>query len=304
MSEPEVNVLEGLLINLDSRTVDVDEDGPYMQIGVPIWGGRKFYTQYSVFRETIITYYSASMVKADDPDDCHAVQLKLDNGSLSTDYYKPLTTAIGLGYLDNMRSKKTREYAPPGVCTAMVQKQPVLGWDPNSNEPEIIFTEWVPIPGKESNYSLSNLIPRSDFWTEELDLQNGTIGLTIPCGDKLDVTQGSGSGDFRIGGVWVPSPDAAWNGMLTNSIPRIDSFRPRFSHMSYDAASHTLSWQEERYNSYILFNNFAPDGAGEVGPLNVPYFGAGGYWFQLPVYRVPIDDDDYPEDEIPWSRQP
>lgn len=284
-----------LLVALQERTLNVDEEGPYMQQGINPWGGKIYFTQYSIFRETVTSRYAATMVKVDDPDDCEALHIKLDNGQMSANRYKPMTTAQGLEFIEKMRSKRItgRSYAPDTVCQDANGAMPELYIN---SEGKLDVKGWIPIAGKESNYSLSNLTPRTDFWSAALDNLNGAIGLVIPCGDREAVTQG----DSNVGYVWLPKSGSAWNGMLTDSPPIIKSYTPIFTHVNYNAEQHTLTWQEETYYSYILFNNFAPDGVGDLQPGNVPFFGAGGPYNRLSMFDTGEDSDN----TIPWTTTP
>lgn len=118
-------LLDGLLVNLVDASVDVDEDGPYMQRALANpGGGFHHFTQYSVYRETITMRYSASMIAS---TDCDAVPIQLEGGKVSAEKYKELTTSQGLYYLNNLRSVRRADshYAPPGVCDKVTQSRPV-----------------------------------------------------------------------------------------------------------------------------------------------------------------------------------
>ena len=83
---------------------------------------------------------------------------------------------------------------------------------------------------------------------------------------------------------------------MTTTVPRVTCYTPRFTHVQYDAASHTLHWQEQFVNSYILFNNFKPDGF-DLGPAP---FGAGGPFTEAAFF----DGAETPPDQPPWYVEP
>ena len=276
-TSPDVNILlirqgvtatlDGLLKNITKRSVDVDEDGPYMQYARG-FGTAKYATQFSIHRETITTEYTATMVES---TDCEAVNIQLSGGVLSEKKYREMTLAEGLAFLDSMRTKHERNYAPSTVCPSMSQKLPVFGLDANN---AVVVKEYLDVAGKESNYSLSNLIERHDFVYSPQDEE---IGLVVPCsGSYKPITQAGGSGaQYTTGQVYVASDsDTGYAGMITYSPPRVKSYAPKYVHVEFDAASHTLTWSEQTVISYILFNQFAPSGtAFDLKPA----WGAGGY---------------------------
>lgn len=272
-------LLDGLLIHLESRSVDVDEDGPHMQVGVPAVQGFKAYTQYSIYRETITTSYTAAMVES---EDCSSVPIQLGGGKVSDTKYRQLTEAQGLEYVARMRSIRNPErgYAPDGVCSSAAQNELVLSIDGDGK----VAAALRPITGKESNYSLTNLVKRYDFWPDYIDAFGAEIELSFPCGGYADILQQG----YPIGQVPTsPVDPAKWSGMRTISVPRIKSFTPRFKHVQFDNNEHVLSWTEEVVRSYILFNNFEQDGVA----MGMQAFGAGGVF----GYGSSFDDEAQPE---------
>ena len=285
-------LLDGLLVNLVDASVDVDEDGPYMQRAIPNpGGGPPHFTQYSVYRETITMRYSASMIAS---TDCDAVPIQLEGGKVSTEKYKELTTSQGLYYLNNLRSvrRNDRNYAPPGVCSQVTQMRPVSAKIVNG-EPVIT---WEEASGKESNYSMSNLVKRTEFWQEGIEDLSKDVELVFGCGTFKYAQQFGGSG--KAYNLWpIAVPDGTnWQGVLTSTAPRITCYTPRFTHVQYDAAAHTLYWQEQFVNSYILFNNFNPDGF----DLGMAPFGAGGPFTEAAFF----DGAETPPDQPPWYKEP
>ena len=284
-------LLDGLLVNLVDASVDVDEDGPYMQRARANPGGVDHFTQYSVYRETITMRYSASMIAS---TDCDAVPIQLEGGKVSTEKYKELTTSQGLYYLNNLRSvrRNDRHYAPPGVCGQVTQMRPVSAKIVNG-EPVIT---WEEASGKESNYSLSNLVKRTEFWQEGIEDLSKDVRLTFSCGTFVYAQQFGGGGQaYNLWPIAVPD-GTNWQGVLTSTTPRITCYTPRFTHVQYDAASHTLHWQEQFVNSYILFNNFKPDGF----DLGMVPFGAGGPFTEAAFF----DGAETPPDQPPWYEPP
>ena len=284
-------LLDGLLVNLVDASVDVDEDGPYMQRARANPGGVHHFTQYSVYRETITMRYSASMIAS---TDCDAVPIQLEGGKVSTEKYKELTTSQGLYYLNNLRStrRNDRHYAPPGVCGQVTQMRPVSVKIVNG-EPVIT---WEEASGKESNYSLSNLVKRTEFWQEGIEDLSKDVKLMFSCGTFKYAQQFGGSGQaYNLWPIAVPD-GTNWQGVLTSTTPRITCYTPRFTHVQYDAASHTLHWQEQFVNSYILFNNFKPDGF----DLGMEPFGAGGPFTEAAFF----DGAETPPDQPPWYVPP
>lgn len=283
-------LLDGLLVNLVDASIDVDEDGPYMQRAVET-GNIPRFTQYSVYRETITMRYSASMIAS---TDCDAVPIQLEGGKVSAEKYKELTTSQGLYYLNNLRStrKADSHYAPPGVCGQVTQMRPVSVKIVNG-EPVIT---WEEASGKESNYSLSNLVKRTEFWQEGIEELSKDVRLQFSCGTLAYAEQYGGSGTaYKLWAISVPDGEN-WQGVLTITAPRITCYTPRFTHVQYDAASHTLEWQEQFVNSYILFNNFKPDGF-DLGPAP---FGAGGPLNEAAFF----DGAETPPDQPPWYKEP
>lgn len=272
---------EGLLINLTSVSVDVDEDGPYIQRAMPgVGGGVIYFTQFSIYRETMVKHYSASFAES---LDCDAVPIQLPEGKVSSAKYKPLTRLQGEEYVQNMRSLRhpDRSYAPPWVCKQAVEAFPVVkGYKANTNpnSPELDI-EWVEAIGKESNYSLTNVVRCSEFWPDALeDLKTDSLAVH-PCGTLEPIEQNG----YEIEWVSLPNADQ-WGGVRTSSVPRIVSFKPRFMHIEFDVTTNTITWQEQFVNSYILFNNFTPEGEERPG---VPPFGAGGPVFSNPWTPIP-----------------
>lgn len=212
---PRPSLLDGLLIGITSRTIDVDEDGPYMQRGVSLFAFDHF-TQYSVFRETITTEYSATLIES---LDCDAVNIELGGGKVSAEKYRQMTVLEGLEFVEQMRSIRdpTRSYAPSAVTSvtgghAITQKVAHLIPDP-ANQGQLIPGTFVEIAGKESNYSLKNLVKRYDFIDGE---QIDTIGLAVANPTYAAITQTAGSGrKYELGNVLVSS--SGWGGMLTRS---------------------------------------------------------------------------------------
>lgn len=265
-----LELLDGLHIVISSRSVDVDEDGPHMQKATPL-SGNAFFTQYSIYHETITTNYSATLVES---SECDAVALQYGGGKQSTKKYKPLTTAQGLRFLNQMRTVRFRNYAPEGVCTGVVPPVPDVGHIvDDSDDAEDRETGTFKLDGKESNYSLTNLIKRYDFWEDFAD-ELSTVTLVFPCGTTENILQ---SGKIIGTSAVAPGP-GKWGGVLTYGAPRIKSYAPRYTHVQYDAAEHTLTWQEQRVNSYILFNNFEPTGFTK----GLPPFGMGGQLIYVP----------------------
>ncbi len=285
-------LLDGLLINLVDASIDVDEDGPYMQRAVANpGGGYHHFTQYSVYRETITMRYSASMIAS---TDCDAVPIQLEGGKVSPEKYKELTTSQGLYYLNNLRSTRRNDshYAPPGVCGIITQCRPVV----TSVVGEPLAITWEEASGKESNYSLSNLVKRTEFWQEGIEDLSKDVRLWFSCGTLAYAYQYGGSGTaYKLWAISVPD-GTNWQGVTTSTAPRITCYTPRFTHVQYDAASHTLHWQEQFVNSYILFNNFKPDGF-DLGPAP---FGAGGPFTEAAFF----DGTDEPPDQPPWYEPP
>jgi hypothetical protein len=283
-------LLDGLLVNLVDASIDVDEDGPYMQRAVPNVGFIHF-TQYSVYRETITMRYSASMIAS---TDCDAVPIQLEGGKVSAEKYKELTTSQGLYYLNNLRSVRRADsnYAPPGVCNKVTQMRPVV----KSVVGQTLVVEWEEASGKESNYSLSNLVKRTEFWQEGIEDLSKGVRLMFSCGELVYAYQYGGSGTkYKLFPISVPD-GTNWQGVLTTTAPRITCYTPRFTHVQYDAASHTLHWQEQFVNSYVLFNNFKPDGF----DLGMAPFGAGGPFTEA----VFFDGAETPPDQPPWYEPP
>jgi len=247
-------LLDGLLVNLVDASVDVDEDGPYMQRAIANpggAGGHHHFTQYSVYRETITMRYSASMIAS---TDCDAVPIQLEGGKVSAEKYKELTTSQGLYYLNNLRSVRRADshYAPSGVCDKVTQRRPVV----NSVVGGTLDVTWEEVSGKESNYSLSNLVKRTEFWQEGIENLSNDVRLAFSCGELVYAEQDTASGtEYALWPISVPD-GTNWQGVTTSTAPRITCYTPRFTHVQYDAASHTLHWQEQFVNSYILFNNF------------------------------------------------
>lgn len=285
-------LLDDLLVNLVDASVDVDEDGPYMQRAISgPGGGYNRFTQYSVYHETITMRYSASMIAS---TDCDAVPIQLEGGKVSTEKYKELTTSQGLYYLNNLRStRKTGSYyAPPGVCDKLTQRRPVV----TSVVGQALAITWEEAGGKESNYSLSNLVKRTEFWQEGVENLSKDVRLAFSCGTLAYAEQDSGSGTkYALWPISVPDGEN-WQGVLTTTAPRITCYTPRFTHVQYDATTHTLHWQEQFVNSYILFNNFKPDGF----DLGAPPFGAGGPFTEAAFF----DGAETPPDQPPWYEEP
>ena len=285
-------LLDGLLVNLVDASLDVDEDGPYMQRAIANpGGGHHHFTQYSVYRETITMRYSASMIAS---DDCDAVPIQLEGRKVSAEKYKELTTSQGLYYLNNLRSvrKTDGHYAPPGVCARITQSRPVV----TSVVGQPLAIMWEEASGKESNYSLSNLVKRTEFWQEGIENLSKDVRLTFSCGTLVYAEQDSGSGTkYALWPISVPN-GTDWQGVTTPTAPRITCYTPRFTHAQYDAASHTLHWQEQFVNSYILFNNFKPDGY----DLGAAPFGGGGPFTEAAFF----DGVEVPPDQPPWYEPP
>lgn len=283
-------LLDGLLVNLVDASVDVDEDGPYMQRAIET-GNIPHFTQYSVYRETITMRYSASMIES---TDCDAVPIQLEGGKVSAEKYKELTTSQGLYYLNNLRStrRNDRNYAPPGVCGQITQSRPVV----TSVVGQPLAITWEEASGKESNYSLSNLVRRTEFWQEGIEDLSRDVRITFSCGTLVYAEQYGGSGTaYKLWPISVPDGEN-WQGVMTTTAPRITCYTPRFTHVQYDVASHTLHWQEQFVNSYILFNNFKPDGF-DLGPAP---FGAGGPFTEAAFF----DGAETPPDRPPWDEEP
>lgn len=287
-------LLDGLLVNLVDASVDVDEDGPYMQRAIANpggGGGHHHFTQYSVYRETITMRYSASMIAS---TDCDAVPIQLEGGKVSAEKYKELTTSQGLYYLNNLRSTRRADshYAPSEVCDNVIQRRPVV----TSVVGQALAITWEEASGKESNYSLSNLVKRTEFWQEGIENLSKDVRLAFSCGELVYAEQDSGSGTTYD--LWpISVPDGTnWQGVTTSTAPRITCYTPRFTHVQYDAATHTLHWQEQFVNSYILFNNFKPDGF----DLGAAPFGGGGPFTEAAFF----DGAETPPDDPPWYEPP
>lgn len=283
-------LLDGLLVNLVDASVDVDEDGPYMQRAIET-GNIPRFTQYSVYRETITMRYSASMIES---TDCDAMPIQLEGGKVSAEKYKELTTSQGLYYLNKLRStrRNDRNYAPPGVCGQITQSRPVV----TSVVGQPLAITWEEASGKESNYSLSNLVRRTEFWQEGIEDLSRDVRITFSCGTLVYAEQTTASGNtYKLWPISVPDGEN-WQGVLTTTAPRITCYTPRFTHVQYDAASHTLHWQEQFVNSYILFNNFKPDGY----DLGAAPFGAGGPFTEAAFF----DGAETPPDRPPWYEPP
>lgn len=285
--------LDGLLITLNKSSIDVDEDGPYSQTGVGLLSPA-MNTIFSVYCETLTNEYSAAMVETEETE-CRAIQLQENGGNMSAKSYKPLTAALGLMYLEAMRSVRYRSFAPDDVCPGVVQKEPIM----DTTGEFAGAVDWIETVGKESNYSLSNLVERTEYIMKPKDEE---IGLYVPCGTLAPIVQGSGSGRYyETGFVYVPGSGAEWGGMATYAPPRIKSYTPRYTHVEYDAATHTLSWQEQIINSYILFNNFDPDGELVSG---VPAYGAGGYVMTPAAFSPRVEGEEGAEGTgvpvVPW----
>jgi len=287
-------LLDGLLVNLVDASVDVDEDGPYMQRAIANpggGGGHHHFTQYSVYRETITMRYSASMIAS---TDCDAVPIQLEGGKVSAEKYKELTTSQGLYYLNNLRSTRRTDshYAPDGVCNQVTQRRPVV----TSVVGQPLAITWEEASGKESNYSLSNLVKRTEFWQEGIESLSKDVRLAFSCGTLEYAYQETASGNkYELWPISVPDGDN-WQGVTTSTAPRITCYTPRFTHVQYDAATHTLHWQEQFVNSYILFNNFKPDGF----DLGAAPFGAGGPFTEAAFF----DGAETPPDQPPWYEEP
>lgn len=270
---------DGLLINLTNVVVDIDEDGPYIQRAKPLTGVNHF-TQFSIYRETMVKHYSASYVES---IDCDAVPIQLPEGKVTLERYKALTRRQGEEYVQNMRSLRNpnRSYAPSWVCRSAVEAFPVVNGYAEGSTPEtpVLDISWVEAIGKESNYSLTNLVRCSEFWPEALEELKNDVPLVFPCGDLIAITQNG----YDIG--WVSVANAStWGGARTNAVPRITSYKPRFNHVEFDVTTNTITWQEQFINSYVLFNNFTPEGEERPG---VPPFGAGGPVFSNPWTQIP-----------------
>ena len=275
---------EGLLVKLVKRTIDVDEDGPYVQKAIPVSGSANFYTQFSIYKETITDEYSASFVES---TDCDAVPIQSVGGEVTTKKYKPLTKLQGLEYLNNMRSIRhpNRGYAPAWVCNAATQVIPVVtNVDKTDPENPVITVEWREIVGKESNYSLTNTIRHTEFWPEALDALKADVTAVHPCGTLAERTQTTVSGATYVIGYFSTPNNDQWGGVQTATVPQITSYKPRFTHVEFDVESNTITWQEQTTNSYILFNNFTPEGEKQLG---VAPFGAGGPIFSNPFLAQP-----------------
>lgn len=284
-------LLDGLLVSLVDASLDVDEDGPYMQRALAKFGGYHHFTQYSVYRETTTMRYSASMIAS---TDCDAVPIQLEGGKVSDEKYKELTTSQGLYYLNNLRSVRRAgsQYAPPGVCDDVVQKRPVV----TSVGSQPLEITWEEPSGKESNYSLSNLVKRTEFWQAGIEDLSKDVVVEFSCGELAYATQYGGSGkEYKLWAISVPD-GTNWQGVLTSTAPRITCYTPRYTHVQYDVASHTLHWQEQFVNSYVLFNNFTPDGF-DLG--TVP-FGAGGPFTEAAFF----DGSGVPPEQPPWYEPP
>lgn len=272
---------EGLLINLTNVSVDIDEDGPYIQRAMPgVGGGVIYFTQFSIYRETMVKHYSASFAES---LDCDAVPIQLPEGKVTSAKYKPLTKLQGEEYVQNMRSLRhpNRSYAPPWVCRQAVEAFPaVRGYKANTDpeNPEL-DVEWIEAVGKESNYSLTNVVRCSEFWPDALDGLKVNSLAVHPCGTLEPIEQNG----YVIEWVSLPNSDK-WGGVRTSSVPRIVSYKPRFMHIEFDVTTNTITWQEQFVNSYILFNNFTPEGEERPG---VPPFGAGGPIFSNPWTQIP-----------------
>lgn len=304
-NHPRPTVLEGALVTIVNCSVDVDEDGPYLQYGQSRLGARAA-TQFSLYRETITTSYSASMVES---TDCQAVPIMLNNGNTTTLKYRPMTMFEGLTYLNQMRSVRIegRSYAPSGVCPGVVQHISVSKWDPQANENQggWVHDYFIEPAGKESNYSLSNLVARNDFVKQPGEEE---IGLVVPCGNYNKVTQSSVLGQEYTTGYVLTSVDPdAYGGMATYSPPRIKSYAPRFTHVEYDIEAHTLTWQEQVINSYMLFNNFDPE-ASDDRTKGWQDFGAGGPDWIAAMYKERLDGEEGPDGtgvpRAPWDPAP
>lgn len=270
-----LELLNGLFINIDSRTIDVDEDGPHMQKAelhsmIPNDGVTMF-TQYSIYTETITTYFSAGMVES---LECDAVPIQLSGGRVSPAKYKQLTTAQGLAFMNQMRTVRQRAYAPTDLCSGKTSTPPKPGTVIDDADIDSREVGNFKLDGKESNYSLTNLVRRYDFWPDFV-AELGTVKQVFSCGGVGEILQS----DSLIGTFSTPPGPDKWQGVLTFGAPRIRSYAPRYTHVEYKAAEHVLSWQEQRVNSYILFNNFEPNGYTN-GPQP---FGMGGPLVYVPA---------------------